>query len=240
MSRRALVTGGTRGIGGAIGQDLKKHGYEVIVTHYGNEEKAEEFSKKTGIPYYKWDVSNYDECVQGVKKIENEHGNIDILINNAGITRDAMLHKMDVADWHKVLHTNLDSCFYMSHCVIPAMREKGFGRIVNISSINALKGQLGQTNYCASKAGIIGFTKALALESARKGITVNAIAPGYTNTDMVSAMSEDIVKKIIEQIPVNRLGEPAEIARAVRFLVSDNAGFITGETLNINGAQYCA
>lgn len=237
--RVAIVTGGTRGIGKAICADLHTAGYKVIANYAGNEEKAQAFRDETGISAYKWDVSNYDECQAAVKKVEEEMGApVEILINNAGITRDTPIHKMDQDKWNDVISTNLNSCYNMVRAVIDGMRERKFGRIVSISSINGQLGQFGQTNYSAAKAGVFGFTKALARETAAKGITVNAVAPGYIGTDMVRAVREDILEKIIAGIPVGRLGEPAEIARAVCFLVADEAGFITGETLSVNGGQY--
>ncbi len=239
MARLAIVTGGTRGIGAAISRTLKKKGYEVVANYVHDEKIAQEFSKDTGIHVYKWDVSSLKECRSSVKKIAEDFGiHPEILVNNAGITRDSTLHKMDEGDWRDVLHTNLDSCFYMSQAVILKMRESGFGRIVSISSINAQAGQIGQTNYSASKAGILGFTKSLAREVAHKGITVNAIAPGYIKTDMTEAVPAGMMESIIAQIPVRRLGNPEEIARTVAFLVADDAGFITGETISVNGGHH--
>ncbi len=236
---RALVTGGTRGIGKAICIALHEAGYKVAANYATREEVAEKFTKATDIPTFKWNVANYEECQDGVEQVEKSlRGPIDILINNAGITRDAAMHKMKPEVWNDVIATNLNSCFYMSRCVIESMRANGFGRIINISSVNAQLGQFGQTNYSAAKAGILGFTKALARETAAKGITVNAIAPGYITTDMTSAVSSDVLKKIISNIPVSRMGEPEEIARAVLFLAAKEAGFITGETLSINGGQF--
>ncbi len=240
MSRVALITGGTRGLGAAIAIALKKSGYNVAATYHQNEEGAKKFNAETGIHVFKWDVSHFEECREGVGRVEADLGPVDILINNAGITRDAMLHKMEEKAWHDVIETNLTSCFSMSHAVLTGMRERGFGRIINISSINAVMGQMGQTNYCAAKAGIIGFTKALARESAFKGITVNAVAPGYTDTDMVRKVPQDILEKIIKQIPIGRLGTPEDIARCVIFLAADEAGFITGETINVNGGHHMA
>lgn len=237
--RVAVVTGGTRGIGKAITADLNTAGYQVIANYAGNEEAAEQFRKETKIAAYKWDVSVYEECQEAVKRIEKEMGKpVEVLINNAGITRDGAIHKMSPENWNSVIETNLNSCYNMVRSVIDGMRERKFGRIVNISSINGQLGQFGQTNYSAAKAGIFGFSKALARETASRGITVNAVAPGYIGTDMVRAVPEDILKKIIEGIPVGRLGEPKEIARAVCFLVADEAGFITGETLSVNGGQH--
>lgn len=239
MSKLAIVTGGIRGIGAAIAIALKDAGYQVVANYRANKEIAAEFEKKYGIKTRNWDVASFDECAKNVAAIEQEYGMyVSILVNNAGVTSDSMLHKMNNEAWDKVLRTNLDSCFNMSRAVIEKMRDHGFGRIISLSSINALAGQLGQTNYSASKAGIIGFTKALALESARKGITVNAIAPGYVATDMVGAIPEKVLESIIASIPVGRLGEPEEVARAVLFLADENAGFITGHTLSINGGQY--
>lgn len=237
--RLAIVTGGTRGIGKAICADLHTAGYTVIANYAGNEEAAEQFRKETGIEARKWDVAHFEECQNAVRQIETGHkAPVDVLINNAGITRDGAIHKMTPANWSAVIETNLNSCYNMVHAVIDGMRERGFGRIVSISSINGQLGQFGQTNYSAAKAGVFGFTKALARETAAKGITVNAVAPGYIGTDMVRAVPEDILKKIVQNIPVGRLGEPAEVARAVCFLVADEAGFITGETLSVNGGQH--
>jgi acetoacetyl-CoA reductase len=239
QNRVAIVTGGTRGIGRAIAEDLKTAGYKVIANYAGNEEAAEAFRKETGIEAVKWDVSQYEECQEAVKKIEKDAGKpVEILINNAGITRDGAIHKMSPDNWAAVIDTNLNSCYNMVRSVIDGMRERKFGRIVNISSVNGQLGQFGQTNYSAAKSGIFGFTKALARETASRGITANAVAPGYIGTDMVRAVPEDILKKIIEGIPVGRLGEPKEIARAVCFLIADEAGFITGETLSVNGGQH--
>lgn len=237
--RIALVTGGTRGIGASISHALNDAGYRVAATYAHNDEKAEAFKKETGIQVFKWDVADFDACVEGIAQVEKTmRGSVEILVNNAGITRDGLMHKMSKDKWHDVIETNLNSCFYMSRAVIGAMRENGFGRIINISSVNAQLGQIGQTNYSAAKAGIIGFTKALARESARKGITVNAIAPGYIETEMVQAVSKDVLKEIIDQVPVGRLGQPEEVARCVLFLVEDDAGFITGETLSVNGGLH--
>lgn len=239
MTKRiALVTGGTRGIGESIAVALKGAGYQVVANYVGNDAVAQDFTQKTGIPVYKFDVSDFETCKANIARIEAEQGGpIEVLVNNAGITRDGAMHKMDVAAWAAVLDTNLNSCFNMSRAVIEGMRERGFGRIINISSVNGQLGQFGQTNYSAAKAGVLGFTKALARESAAKGITVNAIAPGYIATDMVKAVNEDVLKKIIAGIPVGRLGQPEEIGRAVLFLAADESGFITGETLSINGGQ---
>lgn len=239
MPRVALVTGGTRGIGAAISKALKTAGYTVAANYGGNDEAAQNFKAETGINVYKWDVSSFDACGAGVEQVETELGPIDILVNNAGITRDAQLHRMKPEQWTAVINTNLGSLFNMCRQVIEGMRGRKFGRIINISSINGQKGQFGQTNYSASKAGEIGFTKALAQESARVGITVNAICPGYIATDMLKAMSQEVLEKnVLPQIPIGRLGEPAEIARCVVFLASDDAGLITGATLTANGGQY--
>jgi acetoacetyl-CoA reductase len=239
MSRVALVTGGTRGIGAAISKALKAAGYRVAANYGGNDEAAKKFSAESGIPVFKWDVSSYDACGGGVKKVEGDVGPVDILVNNAGITRDAMFHRMTPEQWNAVIGTNLTSLFNMCRPVIEGMRSRKFGRIINISSINGQKGQMGQANYSAAKAGDIGFTKALAQENAKVGVTVNAICPGYINTEMVQAVPKDVLEKnIIPQIPVGRLGEPEDVARCVVFLSSDEAGFITGSTLTVNGAQY--
>jgi acetoacetyl-CoA reductase len=239
MGKVAVVTGGTRGIGAAISKALRGAGYTVAANYGGNDEAANKFKAETGIAVYKWDVSNYEACAAGLKQVEADLGPIAVLVNNAGITRDTMFHKMAPEQWTAVINTNLNSLFNMCRPVIEGMRERGFGRIVNISSINGQKGQMGQANYSAAKAGEIGFTKALAQESANKGITVNAIAPGYIGTEMVMAVPKDVLeKRIIPLIPVGRLGEPDEIARAVLFLASDEAGYITGSTLSINGGQY--
>ncbi len=241
MSRVALVTGGTRGIGAAICVALSAAGYKVAASYAGNEEKARAFSEETGIPIFKWDVSSYQACADGVAQVESEIGPIEVLVNNAGITRDAMFHKMTPDQWNEVIATNLSGLFNMTHRVWGGMRERGFGRIVNISSINGQKGQMGQVNYAAAKAGDLGFTKALAQEGASKNINVNAICPGYIATEMVKAVPENVLReKIIPQIPVGRLGEPEEIARCVVFLASDEAGFLTGSTLTANGGQYFA
>jgi acetoacetyl-CoA reductase len=239
MSRVALVTGGTRGIGAAIAMALKGAGYRVAANYAGNVEKAEAFSEVTGIPVFRWDVSDYASCAAGAAKIEEDLGPIEVLVNNAGITRDAMFHKMTPSQWSEVMNVNLNGLFNMTHPVWSGMRDRNFGRIVNISSINGQKGQMGQANYSAAKAGDIGFTKALAQEGAAKNITVNAICPGYIGTEMVRAIPEKVLaERIIPQIPVGRLGEPEEIARCVVFLASDDAGFITGSTLSANGGQF--
>lgn len=239
MTRVALVTGGTRGIGAAISKALKAAGYKVAASYAGNDAAAEKFKAETGIAVYKWDVSSFDGCAEGVKKVEAEVGPIDVLVNNAGITKDGAFHKMSLEQWNAVIGTNLGSLFNMSRQVIEGMRGRKFGRIINISSINGQKGQFGQVNYSAAKAGEIGFTKALAIENAKGGITVNAICPGYINTEMVQAVPKDVLEKaILPLIPIGRLGEPEEIARAVVFLAADEAGAITGSTLTVNGGQY--
>ena len=239
MARVAVVTGGSRGIGAAISKALKASGYNVAATYAGNDEAAAKFKAETGIAVYKWDVSNYEACVAGLKQVEADLGPVEVLVNNAGITKDGMFHKMTPEQWYGVINTNLNSLFNMCRPVIEGMRARKFGRIINISSINGQKGQMGQANYSAAKAGDIGFTKALAQESAKAGITVNAICPGYIATEMVMAVPQEVREKsILPQIPVGRLGEPEEIARAVLFLASDDAGFITGSTLSANGGQY--
>lgn len=238
MARVALVTGGTRGIGAAISKALKDAGYTVAATYGGNDDAAAAFTAETGIATYKWSVADYDACVEGIAKVEADLGPVDVLVNNAGITRDAPFHKMTREQWSEVIGTNLDGIFNMTHPLWNGMRERKFGRIINISSINGQKGQFGQVNYSAAKAGDIGFTKALAQEGARYGITVNVIAPGYIATEMVMAVPEKVREAIIATIPVGRLGEPEEIARAVVFLAADEAGFVTGSTMTVNGAQY--
>ena len=238
MSRVALVTGGSRGIGAAISIALKAAGYKVAANYGGNDEAAAKFTAETGIPTYKWDVSDYDACAAGIAKVEADLGPIEILVNNAGITRDGMFHKMTKDQWNAVIGTNLNSLFNMTRPVWEGMRARKFGRVVCISSINGQKGQMGQVNYSAAKAGDLGFVKALAQEGARAGITVNAICPGYIATEMVKAIDPAVVEKsILPHIPVNRLGEPEEIARAVVFLVADEAGFVTGSTMSVNGGQ---
>jgi acetoacetyl-CoA reductase len=238
MARVAVVTGGTRGIGAAISKALQKAGYKVAAVYAGNDEAAQKFKAETGIPAYKWDVSSHDACAAGLKQVEADLGPVDVVVNNAGITRDTMFHRMKPEQWTAVINTNLNSLFNMCRPVIEGMRERKFGRVINISSINAQKGQMGQSNYSASKAAEIGFTKALALENARAGITVNAVCPGYINTEMVQAVPKDVLEKnIIPQIPAGRLGEPEEVARCVVFLVADDAGYITGSTLSVNGGQ---
>jgi acetoacetyl-CoA reductase len=238
MSRLALVTGGTRGIGRAISVVLRKAHYRVIANYSGNDAAAKEFTAETGVPAVKFDVGDYAACEAAIRKITAENGPIEILINNAGITRDTTLHKMTPQQWDDVIRTDLTSCFNLSRLVIESMRDKNFGRIINIGSINGQAGQFGQSNYAAAKAAMHGFTKALALECATRGITVNTICPGYINTDMVRAVPEPVLQKIIAKIPVGRLGEPEEIARCVLFLAADEAGFITGSQLTINGGQY--
>lgn len=241
MARLAIVTGGTRGIGRAISIALKEDGFLVVANYHRNHEAAAEFSGKTGIRTRCWDVSDYAECARSVREIEGESAlPASVLVNNAGITRDVFLHKMEPDDWHAVIDVNLNACFNMSRAVINPMRNQGYGRIINISSINAQVGQLGQANYSASKAGIIGFTKALARESAGRNVTVNCVCPGYTNTDMVRKVPEKVLERIVSALPMQRLGEPEEIARAVRYLAGEDAGFITGETLSVNGGGHMA
>src|SRR5215471_11796109 len=238
MARVAVVTGGTRGIGEAISKALHAAGYKVAANYGGNDEAAQKFKAATGVPVYKWDVSSYQSCVDGLKQVEADLGPIEILVNNAGITRDTMFHRMKPEQWTEVINTNLNSLFNMCRPVIEGMRERKFGRIINISSINGQKGQIGQSNYSAAKAGDLGFTKALAQESARSGITVNAICPGYIATEMVKAVPKDVLdKNILPYIPVGPLGEPEEVARCVVFLASDDSGLITGSTLSANGGQ---
>jgi acetoacetyl-CoA reductase len=240
MSRVALVTGGTRGIGAAISIAFKNAGYKVAANYAGNDEAAAKFKSETGIDTFKWDVGDFGACAAGIADVTKALGPVDVLVNNAGITRDAMLHKMSPEQWREVMRVDLDSLFNTSRHVIDSMRERNFGRIINISSINGQKGQMGQTNYSAAKAGIIGFTKALAQETAKKGITVNAIAPGYIDTEMVQAVPEKVLESIIATIPVGRLGKAEEIAKAALFLASEDSAFITGATLTVNGAQYIA
>ena len=238
MKRVALVTGGTRGIGHAISLALKAAGCEVAANYGGNDEAAAAFTKETGIKAFKWNVGDYEACVKGIAEVEAALGPVDVLVNNAGITRDGMLHKMTAAQWREVISVDLDSMFNMCQPLIAGMRDRGFGRIVNISSINGQKGQMGQTNYSAAKAGVIGFTKALAQEVARKGITVNCIAPGYIDTEMVGAMDPKVLESIVAQIPVGRLGKGEEIADMVSCLAGERAGYVTGCTLSLNGGQY--
>lgn len=240
MARTALVTGGTRGIGAAISTALKAAGHTVIANYGGNDEKAAAFKADTGIDVMKFDVGDVEACAAKIKEIEESVGPVDILVNNAGITRDATFHRMTWQQWSEVIRTNLDSLYAVTHPVINGMRSRGFGRVINISSINGQKGQVGQSNYSAAKAGVIGFTKAIAQENAAKGITVNAICPGYINTDMVAAVPEKVLEGIIASIPVGRLGEAEEIAELVRYLASDQSAFMTGAVLTINGGQYIA
>lgn len=240
MSRIAVVTGGTRGIGLSITKGLIAEGYQVAALYHGNEEAAQKCAAETGAKVYKADVANFQACADAIAKIESEMGPVDILVNNAGITKDGMLHKMAEDNWHAVIETNLTSCFNMSRAVIAGMRDRKFGRIINISSINGQKGQLGQCNYSAAKAGMLGFTRALAQESAAKGITVNAICPGYIATEMTSSMPQEVLDGIIRQIPAARMGKPEEIADMVVFLASDRASFVTGATMSVNGGQYMA
>ncbi len=238
MARVAIVTGGTRGIGEAISIALRDMGMQVAANYAGNEQRAQEFSERTGIAAYKWNVADFDACQEGVRQVESDLGPVDVLVNNAGITRDSTMKKLSQQQWQKVIDTNLGGCFNMAKAVFEGMTSRGYGRIVNIGSINGQAGQYGQVNYAAAKSGIHGFTKALAQEGARAGVTVNAIAPGYIDTDMVAAVPQDVLAKIVARIPVNRLGKAEEIARGVAFLVDENAGFITGSTLSINGGQH--
>ncbi len=241
MARVALVTGGSRGIGAAISIALKAAGYKVAANYAGNDEAAQKFKAETGIPVYKWSVADYDACAAGIKQVEADLGPVEVLVNNAGITRDAMFHRMTPQQWREVIGTNLDGVFNMTHPVWSGMRDRKFGRIINISSVNGQKGQAGQANYSAAKAGDIGFTRALAQEGARAGITVNVVAPGYIGTEMVMAIDEKVLnERIIPQIPVGRLGTPAEIAKCVVFLASDDSSFITGSTISANGGQFFA
>ena len=241
MSRVAVVTGGTRGIGEAISKALMAAGYKVAATYHGNDEAAAKFKAATGANVYKWDVSDYNACVEGLAKVEADLGPVDVLVNNAGVTKDGFFHKMTPEQWYGVINTNLNSLFNMTRPVWEGMRARKFGRVICISSVNGQKGQAGQVNYSAAKAGDLGFVKALAQEGARVGVTVNAICPGYIATDMVKAIAPDVIaKNILPHIPVGRLGEPEEIARAVVFLASDDAGFITGSTLSANGGQHIA
>jgi acetoacetyl-CoA reductase len=239
MAKVAVVSGGTRGIGAAISKALQAAGYTAVANYAGNDEAAAKFKAETGIPVYKWDVANYKACAEGLNKVTHEVGPVEILVNNAGVTRDTMFHKMTPEQWYEVININLNSLFNMTRPVIEGMRERGFGRIVNISSINGQKGQVGQTNYTASKSGDIGFTKSLAQENAGKGITVNTVCPGYIATDMVKAVPKEVLEKsVLPLIPVRRLGEPEEVGRCVVFLVAEESGYITGSTLTINGGQY--
>ncbi len=239
MAKMALVTGGTTGIGAATCKALKAAGYDVVANYVSNDANAKQFEKDTGIRVYKWDVTQYAQCMKGVEIITADLGmTVDVLVNNAGITRDSMMHKMTPESWNDVIVADLSAVFFMSRSVINAMREKQFGRIINISSVNAQLGQAGQTNYCAAKAGVIGFSKALARESAPKGITVNVVAPGYTDTDMVKTVPDAVMKELLAQVPMKRLGNPEEIADAIVFLASDKSAFITGETLSVNGGHH--
>ncbi|MCB9944534.1 MAG: beta-ketoacyl-ACP reductase [Geminicoccaceae bacterium] len=239
MSRVALVTGGSRGIGAAISVALKEAGYRVAANYAGNDEAAGKFKAETGIPVYKWSVADYEACAEGIRQVEADLGPVEVLVNNAGITRDSMFHRMKPEQWNEVISTNLNGVFNMTHPIWPGMRDRKFGRVINISSVNGQKGQAGQANYSAAKAGDIGFTRALAQEGAKVGITVNAICPGYIGTEMVRAIDEKVLnERIIPQIPVGRLGEPEEIARCVVFLASDDAGFLTGSTISPNGGQF--
>jgi acetoacetyl-CoA reductase len=238
MSRVAIVTGGTRGIGEAICLALREQGHKVIANYAGNFEKARAFTDATGIPAYRWDVGDHNACLEGCAQVEATHGPIDIVVNNAGVTRDGTLHKMSFEDWNEVMRINLGGCFNMAKACFPGMRDRGWGRIINIGSVNGQAGQYGQVNYAAAKSGIHGFTKALAQEGAKFGVTVNAIAPGYIDTDMVAAVPAPVLEKIVAKIPVGRLGQANEIARGVAFLASDDAAFITGSTMSINGGQH--
>ena len=238
MTRVAIVTGGTRGIGEAICLRLQKQGHQVVANYAGNEEKAKAFTARTGIPAIRWDVGDHEACIHNCNDIAAEYGPVDIVINNAGITRDGVLHKMSFDDWNEVMRINLGGCFNMAKATFPGMRERGWGRIVNIGSINGQAGQYGQVNYAAAKSGIHGFTKALAQEGAKYGVTVNAIAPGYIDTDMVAAVPAPVLEKIVAKIPVGRLGQAEEIARGVAFLTSENGGFVTGSTMSNNGGQH--
>ena len=238
MARVAIVTGGTRGIGEAISLALKEQGFSVVANYGGDDAKAERFTRETGIPSYKWDVGDHQACLEGCARVNDEIGDIDVVVNNAGITRDGTLHKMSFDDWNDVMRINLGGCFNMAKATFTGMRERGWGRIINIGSINGQAGQYGQVNYAAAKSGIHGFTKALGQEGAKSGITVNAIAPGYIDTDMVAAVPAEVLAKIVARIPVGRLGKASEIARGVLFLVADEGGFITGSTMSINGGQH--
>lgn len=238
MTHIAIITGGTRGIGRAICEQLKADGFTVVANYGGNDEKARAFTAETGIPAYKWDVGDHEACLAGCKQVEEEIGLVDVVVNNAGITRDGTLLKMSFDDWNEVMRINLGGCFNMAKACFPGMRERKWGRIVNIGSINGQAGQYGQVNYAAAKSGIHGFTKALAQEAARSGITVNAIAPGYIDTDMVAAVPDAVLEKIVAKIPVGRLGQASEIARGVSFLCSEDGGFVTGSTMSINGGQH--
>ncbi|MCB1579378.1 MAG: beta-ketoacyl-ACP reductase [Alphaproteobacteria bacterium] len=238
MARVVLITGGTTGIGAKTALMFKENGYQVVCNYIGNKEKAQSFSATTGIAVYEWDVTDPDACEAGLKKISDDFGPVSILVNNAGIIKDHTITKMTVEEWQSVLNVDLNACFYMARQAVPAMKEQKFGRIISLSSVNGLAGQFGQTNYAAAKAGIIGFTKSLALETARYGITANAVAPGYTDTSMMQAVPDETLQKIIDKVPVGRLAKPEEIARAILFLAHDESGFITGETLSVNGGLY--
>lgn len=238
MKRVAIVTGGTRGIGAAISLALREQGHTVVANYAGNDEKARVFTAETGIKAFRWDVGDHQACIDGCAKVAEEFGPIDIVVNNAGVTRDGVLHRMTFDDWNEVMRINLGGCFNMAKATFPGMRERGWGRIVNIGSINGQAGQYGQVNYAAAKSGIHGFTKALAQEGAKYGVTVNAIAPGYIDTDMVAAVPAPVLEKIVAKIPVGRLGHASEIARGVAFLSSEDAGFVTGSTMSINGGQH--
>jgi acetoacetyl-CoA reductase len=238
MGRVAIVTGGTRGIGAAVSVALKAAGYKVAAIYHASDEAADAFAAESGVAVYKWDVGDFDACTEGVARVEADLGPVEVLVNNAGITRDATIHKMTFEQWNTVIQTDLSSCFNMCRQVMSGMRERGFGRVINVGSINGQAGQYGQVNYAAAKSGIHGFTKALAQEGAAKGITVNAIAPGYVDTDMVRAVPDEVLQKIIAKIPVGRLGQPEDIARGVLFLAADDAGFVTGSTMSINGGHH--
>ncbi|HRK62676.1 MAG TPA: beta-ketoacyl-ACP reductase [Candidatus Omnitrophota bacterium] len=238
MARVVLITGGTTGIGAKTALMFKENGYQVVCNYIGNKEKAQSFSAKTGIAVYEWDVTDPDSCEAGFKKVSGDFGPVSVLVNNAGIIKDHTITKMTVEEWQSVLNVDLNACFYMARQAVPAMKEQKFGRIISLSSVNGLAGQFGQTNYAAAKAGIIGFTKSLALETARYGITANAVAPGYTDTSMMQAVPDETLQKVIDKVPVGRLAKPEEIARAILFLAHDESGFITGETLSVNGGLY--
>ena len=240
MGRVALVTGGSRGIGAAISTALKGEGYRVAANYAGNDEAARAFSAETGIPVFRWDVADHAACAAGVAQVEEQVGPVEVLVNNAGITRDGFLHRMSEENWNRVIDVDLNSCFHMSRAILAGMRGRGFGRIVNIGSINGQAGMMGVVNYAAAKAGMLGFTKALALENAAKGVTVNAVCPGYVRTDLIAHVPDETMAGIVSGIPVGRIGEPEEIGRCVAFLAADEAGFITGATLSINGGAYMA
>lgn len=238
MARVVLITGGTTGIGAKTAMMFKENGYQVVCNYIGNKEKAQSFSAKTGIAVYEWDVTDPDACEAGFKKVSGDFGPVSVLVNNAGIIKDHTITKMTIEEWQSVLNVDLNACFYMARQAVPAMKEQKFGRIISLSSVNGLAGQFGQTNYAAAKAGIIGFTKSLALETARYGITANVVAPGYTDTSMMKDVPDETLQKIIDKVPVGRLAKPDEIARAILFLAHDESGFITGETLSVNGGLY--